>query len=160
MYLLKESVHEFNLMFAFAESIQLVPDGTLVVHIAIIITMVFVLNRLLFRPVGRALREREARTRGRTGEAREIIQRVKESLSRYENSLRRARAEGYGLLEQQQSEAYGERQRRITALRQEVEEQIEKEKGEIHAQAERARHTLRDEAEQVAASIRSQVLRR
>src|SRR5918912_1141450 len=122
-------------MLAFAESIQLVPDGTLVVHIAIIITMVFVLNRLLFRPVGRALREREARTYGRTGEAREIIQRVKESLARYENSLRRARAEGYGLLEQQQSEAHGERQRRIAALRQEVEEQIEKEKGEIHAQA-------------------------
>jgi F-type H+-transporting ATPase subunit b len=147
-------------MLAFAESIQLVPDGTLVVHIAIIITMVFVLNRLLFRPVGKTLGERETRTHGRTGEAREIIQRVKESLSRYENSLRRARAEGYALLEQQQSEAYGERQRRIGAVRKEVEERLEKEKGEIHDQAEQARHTLRDEAERVAASIRSQVLRR
>ena len=147
-------------MFAFAESIQLVPDGTLVIHIAIIITMVFVLNRLLFRPVGRTLKEREARTRGRTGEAREIIQRVKESLSRYENSLRRARAEGYGLLEQQQSEANAERQRKIAALRREVEGLLDKEKGEISAQAERARETLRDEAERVATSIRTQVLRR
>ncbi len=147
-------------MLAFAESIQLVPDGTLVIHVAIIITMVFVLNRLLFRPVGRTLKEREALTHGRTGEAREIIQRVKESLSSYENSLRQARAEGYGLLEQQQAEAYGERQRRIAVVRQEVEEQLGKEKEEIRAQAERARDTLRGEAEHVAASIRTQVLRR
>jgi F-type H+-transporting ATPase subunit b len=147
-------------MLALAESIQLVPDGTLLVHIAIIITMVFVLNRFLFRPVGRILSEREARTRGRTGEARETINRVKESLSRYENSLRQARAEGYGLLEQQQAAAYGERQRKIAALRQEVEEHIEQQKGEIRAQAEQARGTLRGEAERVAADISSQLLRR
>jgi len=147
-------------MLAFAESIQLVPDGTLVLHIAIIITMVFVLNRFLFRPVGRVLKERESRTRGRMGEARETIHRVKESLSRYENSLRQARAEGYGLLEQQQSAAYGERQRKIAVMRQEVEEQIEQQKSEIRTQAERARETLRDEAERVAANISSQLLRR
>jgi F-type H+-transporting ATPase subunit b len=147
-------------MLAFAESIQLVPDGTLVLHIGIIITMVFVLNRFLFRPVGRVLKERESRTRGRTGEARETIHRVKESLSRYENSLRQARAEGYGLLEQQQSAAYGERQRKIAVVRQEVEEQIGQQKSEIRAQAERARETLRDEAERVAANISSQLLRR
>jgi len=148
------------MILAFAESIQLVPDGTIVVHIAIILTMVFVLNRFLFRPVGRVLKERELRTRGRTGEARETINRVKESLSRYENSLRQARAEGYSLLEQQQAAAYGERQRKIAAVRQEVEEQLGQQKGEIRAQAERARGTLREDAERVAASISSQLLRR
>lgn len=147
-------------MLAFAESIQLIPDGTLFIHIAIIITMVFVLNRLLFKPVSRALGEREARTHGRSGEARETLQRVGENLSRYENSLRQARAEGYSLLEKQQSEAYGERQRRVAEVRREVEERIEKEKSEIHAQAEQARTTLRGEAERVAADIRSQVLGR
>jgi F-type H+-transporting ATPase subunit b len=147
-------------MLAFAESIQLVPDGTIVVHIAIIITMVFVLNRFLFRPVGRILSERETRTRGRTSEARETIQRVKESLSRYENSLRQARAEGYGLLEQQQSAAYEERKRKIAAVREEVEGQVEQQKGEIRTQAEQARGTLREEAERVAANISSQLLRR
>ena len=156
----KVSFAHFDLMLAFAESIQLVPDGTLVIHIAIIITMVFVLNRILFRPVGRTLSERETRTRGRTGEARETIQRVKETLARYESSLRQARAEGYSHLEKQQSEAYGERQRKVAAVRKEVDEQIERQKGEIHAQAEQARASLRTEAERVAANIRSQILRR
>src|SRR5947209_15996884 len=108
-------------VLAFAESIQLVPDGTLVIHIAIIITMVFTLNRILFRPVNRILDERENRTRGRSGEALEILQRVRESLARYENSLRQARAENYRLLEQQQSEASGERQRKVVMVRKELE---------------------------------------
>ena len=147
-------------MLAFAESIQLIPDGTLLIHIAIIITMVFVLNRLLFKPVGRVLSEREARTHGRSDEAHATMRRVSESLSRYETSLRQARAEGYSLLERQQSEANGERQRKVASVRREVEEQIEEEKRQIGAQAEAARATLEEEARVMAANIRSQVLRR
>ena len=148
------------ILLAFAESIQLVPDGTLVLHIAIIITMVFALNRLLFRPVNRILDEREQRTRGRSGEAHEIIRRVKESLLQYENSLRQARAESYRLLEQQQSEASGERQRKVVMVRKELEEEIEEQKREIQAQADDARVTLEGEARRAAASISSQVLRK
>jgi F-type H+-transporting ATPase subunit b len=147
-------------MLAFAESIQLIPDGTILIHIAIIITMVYVLNRLLFKPILRTLSEREARTHGRSDEARETVRKVGENLSRYENSLRQARAEGYSLLEQQQSEANGERQRKVAEVRREVEEQLGQEKNEIQAQAERARATLQGEAERVATEIKGQVLRR
>lgn len=147
-------------MLAFAESIQLIPDGTILIHIAIIISMVFILNRLLFRPVLRTLSDREARTHGRTDEARETIRKVGESLSRYENSLRQARAEGYSLLEQQQSQANGERQRKVAEVRREIEGQLGQEKNEIQAQAEQARATLLGDAERVAADIKAQVLRR
>jgi F-type H+-transporting ATPase subunit b len=147
-------------ILAFAESIQLVPDGTIVLHIAIIITMVFVLNRLLFRPINRILEERESRTRGRSGEARETIRRVEESLANYENSLRNARTEGYRLLEQQQAEAFGARQQRLGLVRQEVEAQIEEQKGVIRAQADEARATLESEARRIASGISSQILGR
>ena len=148
------------IMPAFAESIQLVPDGTIVLHIAIIITMVFVLNRILFKPINAILEEREGRTRGRSGEARETIKRVEESLANYENSLRKARAEGYRLLEQQQAEAFGERQQKIGLVRKEVEEQIEEQKGVIRAQADDARTTLESEAGRIASGISSQILGR
>jgi len=147
-------------LLGFAESIQLVPDGTLVIHIAIIITMVFLLKRILFKPINRTLDERESRTRGRSKEARGIIQRVESNLTRYEDSLRRARAEGYRLLEQQQAEASGERQRKIASVRKDVEEVIGQERGKIQAQADEARAALEDEARRVAASISSQILRR
>lgn len=147
-------------ILAFAESIQLVPDGTIVLHIAIIITMVFVLNRILFKPINSILEERESRTRGRSGEARETIKRVEESVANYKNSLRKARAEGYKLLEQQQAEAFGERQQKISLVRKEVEQQIEEQKDVIHAQADEARVTLESEAARIAASISSQILKR
>lgn len=147
-------------MLAFAESIQLIPDGTLFIHIAIIITMVFVLNRLLFKPILRTLSDREARTHGRTDEARDTVRKVGESLSRYENSLRQARAEGYSLLERQQAEANGERQRKVAEVRREIEEHLGKEKDELQAQAEQARASLLGEAERVATDIKAQVLGR
>ena len=80
---------------AFAEnSIQLVPDGTLFLHIIIILIMVFVLNATLFKPINRILEERERRTRGRSGEAHDILQRVEEKVTQYERTLREARSEG------------------------------------------------------------------
>jgi F-type H+-transporting ATPase subunit b len=145
---------------AFAESIQLVPDGTLFLHIAIILLMVYLLNRILFRPVNRVLEERESHTRGRSGEARETLGRVEESLSRYERSLRAARAESYQLLERQQTEAAEERRRRVEQVRAEVDEAIGAQKHLIHQQAEEARASLGGEARRVAANISSQILGR
>jgi len=122
--------------------------------------MVFILNKVLFRPINRTLDERENRTRGRSKEAREIIQRVEVNLSHYEDSLRQARAEGYRLLEQQQSKAFNERQSKIASVRKEVEAVIGQQRGKIQEQAAEARSTLEDEARRVAASISSQILRR
>ena len=145
-------------ILAFEESIQLIPDGTLVLHIAIIITMVFILDAILYKPISRVLNERENRTQGRLGEARDMIQRVESSLSRYENVLRQARAEGYSLLEKQQSEASGERQQKLTTVRKEIKEQVSKQKIVIETEAEEACTTLLEEARQIATSISSQIL--
>src|SRR2546429_9909394 len=91
---------------AFAEtSIQLVPDGMLILHIAIILVMVFVLNTTLFKPINRLLEERGKRTRGRSGEAHDILNRVEEKLAHYEQTLRSTRTEGYRLMEQEHSVA-------------------------------------------------------
>lgn len=145
---------------AFAESIQLVPDGTLLLHIAIILLMVFVLNRTLFRPINRILEERERRTGESSGEARDILQRVEENISRYERSLREARAEGYRLLEQQRAGALGARQLKINSVREEVEQKIGGGKESIRVQTQDARATLEDEARRVAAEVGANILGR
>lgn len=145
---------------ALAESIQLVPDGTLFLHIAIICLMIFVLNRTLFRPINRILEERERRTRGRSGEAQEILRRVEERLSHYERTLREARAESYQLLEQQRAEALRVRQERLGAVRDEVTRSIEAEKQGIQKQVEAARTTLGEEARRVAANVSAHILGR
>lgn len=143
-----------------ADTIQLVPDGTLFLHIAIILVMIFVLNRTLFKPINRILEERERRTRGRSGEAHEILERVEGSMSQYERTLREARAESYRLLELQRAEAMRTRQQRLSGVREETEQLIEGEKEALKAQTVEARATLEGEARQMAASISSQILGR
>ena len=57
-------------------SIQLVPDGTILFHIALILVMIAVLNRTLFQPINRILAEREKKGSGALAEAEEMESRV------------------------------------------------------------------------------------
>lgn len=149
------------IFLAFAEnSIQLVPDGTLFLHIAIILIMVFVLNATLFKPINRILEERERRTRGRTGEAQGILQRVEEKASQYEHTLREARAEGYRLMEQERAAAMSERQAQLSVVREEINRSVTEQKQAIHEQMEEARAVLQTDARRLASEISAHILNR
>ncbi|MDX6557115.1 MAG: synthase, partial [Blastocatellia bacterium] len=121
----------------FAEnSIQLVPDGTLFLHVLIILVMVYVLNRTLFRPINRILEAREKRTRGRLTEAEEIMANVGEKLTEYERALRAARTEAYALSEHERAAAMQDRQKELDAMRAQLAASTAAEKKAIQAQAE------------------------
>jgi F-type H+-transporting ATPase subunit b len=148
------------IFLGFAENPVLVPDGTIILHIIIILVMVYVLNATLFKPINRILEERERRTRGRSGEAKGIIQEVEDKLAAYERSLREARSEGYRLMEQERAEAMRERQIKVDAVREEVTRLAEEEKSVINAQAEEARASLMQDAGAIATEISSHILHR
>lgn len=148
------------LFLGLAESIQLVPDGTLLLHIIIILVMMFILNHTLFKPINRILEEREKRTRGRSGEARDILRRVEEKLRHYENTLREERAEGYRQMEQVRAEAMRKRQESLNVVREEVSQLIAAEKAGINFQVKSARAVLQGDARNLAAEIGAQILRR
>ena len=149
------------MFLALAEnSIQLVPDGTLFLHIILIVLMVFILNLTLFHPINRILEERERQTQGRASDAQKIFKQIESDLGRYEQSLRGARTEGYQFLERQREEALQERQGALRLLREELEGSGEAMKSSIYAQAERARLTLEEDSRQVAAEISQHILRR
>jgi len=148
-------------ILAFAEdSIQLVPDGTLVLHVIIILVMVYVLNATLYKPINQLLASREKRTRGRLTEAQEIMESVTEKTSDYEKSLRQARAEAYAFSEAQRAEAMKERQQRLNEMRAEMAASVGREKQAIEGQAADARVTLESESRQIAAEIGSRILNR
>jgi F-type H+-transporting ATPase subunit b len=145
----------------FAEnSIQLVPDGTLILHVIIILVMVFVLNATLYKPINRILAAREKRTRGRMTEAQEIMSDVSTKVSNYEKQLRQARAQAYSLSEAERTAAMQERQLKLNEMRQRLAESIAKEKQTINQQADEARASLENESRQIAGEISSRVLNR
>ena len=145
----------------FAEnSIQLVPDGTLILHVIIILVMVWILNKTLYKPINRILEAREKRTHGRMSEAQEILTDVSEKVSNYERQLRQARAEGYALAEQERTAAIQERQGKLNEMRQQLSESIAQEKQTIQTQVEEARVTLDSESRRIAREIGERVLDR
>ncbi len=62
-------------MFLAEASIQLVPDGTLLLHLLMVAVMVFVLNRTLLKPINKILAEREKQVEGSIEEAQLTDQR-------------------------------------------------------------------------------------
>jgi len=150
-----------SLVLGFAEnSIQLVPDGTLILHVLIILVMVYVLNATLYKPINQILESREKRTRGRLSEAQEIMKSVKERLADYEGSLRQARSEAYALAESQRAEAMIERQQKVNEMRAQLAQTIATEKEAIQGQAAQAQASLEVESHQIARDISSRVLHR
>ena len=119
-------------LLGFAEnSIQLVPDGTLLLHVLIILLMVYVLNATLYKPINRILEERDKRTHGRLSEAQQILRDVSQKLSEYERALRQARGEAYALSEHERAGAMQDRQLALNQMRQQLADSIAREKEEI-----------------------------
>jgi F-type H+-transporting ATPase subunit b len=145
----------------FAEnSIQLVPDGTMLLHVLIILVMVYVLNATLFKPINKILANREKRTRGRLTEAQEIMGNVSQRVSEYERALRAARNEAYAHAEHERTGAMQDRQKAIDEMRAQLAASTAAEKGAIKTQADAARVTLEADARRIAVEIGSRVLNR
>lgn len=147
-------------LLAFAEqSIQLFPDGTLFIHIALILIMIWVLNRTFFRPINRVIEEREKHKGGAGGEAEALLRDVAEKESRYTKALLDARSEGYELIEKERAAAIAERQAKVTRAKEETTRALADQKAELQAQTAAARATIATEAEKMADKIAANILK-
>jgi F-type H+-transporting ATPase subunit b len=146
--------------FALAEnSIQLVPDGTLLLHLALIVLMVALLNATLLKPINRILEERDRRTKGRLGEAGRALQLIEEKMRTYEAQLRDARSEGYAAMERERTTLSRERERKLEEVKSEIGSWISQEKQRIKANASEVRGALGITAQERAREISEQILR-
>ncbi len=136
------------------------PDGSLVVIFFLFLIFVFLLNRILFKPVGRILDQREKLTHGAKAEAREAADELRRKLGEFEERIRLARAESYRYLEQQRAAAVARRNQDIEEARHQAASTIEDGKREIARQAEQARSALESEAASIAGSIAQTILGR
>ena len=148
------------MVFALAEnSIQLVPDGTLLFHLALIVVMVALLNATLLKPINRILEERDRRTKGRLSEASKSLQLVDEKMRSYEAQLREARAAGYAAMERERAALSKEREQKIGEVKREVGALIAREKERIKAEASQVRSALEVTAQERAREISQRILR-
>jgi len=145
-------------LLAFQE-VRLIPDGTLVIHIALILLMIWILNRTFFRPINRILAAREKNKGGHSSEAREILKNIGEKQSQYDAAMLEARSEGYELIERERAQAVASRQEKLGAVKEEVAEFVARENQELDRQKSAARATIAAEAEKMAERISASILK-
>jgi F-type H+-transporting ATPase subunit b len=147
-------------MFLAESSIQLVPDGTLLLHLLMVGLMVAVLNRTLLKPINKILVEREKHILGRVDEAQEMLKLREQKLNDYNSALRDARSEGYHLLEKERSQAVKEKDVRVKAFKEKNDRIVAQELQSTQNQERLVRNELESKAEALGALISSQVLGR
>ena len=146
-------------VLAFAESIQLFPDGTIFVHIALILIMIWVLNRTFFKPINKVIESREKNKGGKGGEAAGLHLQAGDKESKYAAELLDARTKGYELVEKEQKKAAASREKKLSKARSEAEEIFESGRTEIEKQAAETRETICADAHKIADKIAASILK-
>ena len=145
-------------VLAFAESIQLFPDGSLFIHIALILLMIWVLNRTFFRPVNAILKQRERKKGGRGGEADELRQTVSQKQKEYDAAMLTARNESYELIERERAEAVELRQKTISDAKAEASKRLADEKDRLRTEVADAKVEIVREADKMADTITANII--
>ena len=141
-------------------TIQLVPDGTLLLHLFFVVVMVVVLNRTLLKPINRILSEREKQITGRLREAEALSAESQQKLKKYDDTLRDARTAGYKLLEKERAEGLKDKEQKLRQSRDELSKQVAAQVEQIRKQEQTVKGELESQAAAIGNLISSQVLRR
>jgi len=141
-------------------SIQLVPDGTLLFHLFLVVVMVVVLNRTLLKPINQILAEREKQIANRRSEAQALAAETDEKVRKYNNTLREARSEGYRLLEKERAESLKAKEKRLKQSREQVSKEVAVQVEATRYQEQSVKRELEGQAAEMGNLISSQILRR
>jgi F-type H+-transporting ATPase subunit b len=148
-------------LLAFAEEVvQLFPDGSLFVHIAMVLAMIWILNRTLYKPINRVLEARDRVLKGLPSEADELREKAASKQAEYQRELLDARSAGYRLIEEEHRKAAADHQKKLQAAKAKTAENLASERSELQNEAETARAVIRDEADKMADKIASNILNR
>ncbi|MGH9338721.1 MAG: ATP synthase F0 subunit B [Acidobacteriota bacterium] len=135
-------------------------DWTLLVGLVIFLSTLFMLNRLLFRPLFEVLDERRARTSELRRKADEVVNYQESLFEKYQQRIKEERQACYKLAESLRSSALEERQKRISSARQTAEDMLEESMQQVQKELETAKEQLKSEAAEIARAITSRVLER
>jgi F-type H+-transporting ATPase subunit b len=141
-------------------SIQLVPDGTLLLHLLMVGVMVAVLNRTLLKPINQILAEREKQITGRLKEAEAMAAETQEKMKMYNEGLREARAEGYRLLEKERAQGLKEKEEKLRQYREQMSKEVAAQLETTRKQEQAVKGELDAQAATIGDLISSQILRR
>jgi len=140
--------------------IQLVPDGTLLLHLLMVVVMVFIVNRTLLKPINLILAEREKQIAGRLQEAQALAAETEQKRQKFNEALHAARVDGYKLLEKERADALKEKDEKVRLYREQASREVAAQLDNIKRQEQSVKQELETQAASISSLISAQVLRR
>lgn len=140
-------------------SIQLFPDGSLFLHVALILVMIWILNRTLYRPINNILESREKNKGGHSTEAEKILKDVDAKESRYTTELLDARSSGYEFIEKEQKAATAARDQQLAEAKAGFAATLESGKADLEKNTAASRVEIGTQVEKIADSIAATILK-
>jgi F0F1-type ATP synthase membrane subunit b/b' len=137
-----------------------IPGLAVIWVIVIVLLLAFVLDRGLFRPIGRVMREREQAIRSARDLAQAASDRAAEATAEFERKTRAAQAEIYRQMDENRRQANEHRAALIATTREEVQASVTAAAARLDAQAAAAQARLEQEANLLAEAIVERVLDR
>jgi|UniRef100_A0A7V6A2T0 F-type H+-transporting ATPase subunit b len=135
-------------------------DWTLFVQILNFLVLVFLLNVVLFRPIRKILRARQARLAALEGDLEGLAGSRQGLLSEVDEQLTAARREGLGLREKLRLEGAQAETSLLEQVKKEVDAQWAKVEAKIKEDVGKAREALSAQAEDFAQALAAKILGR
>lgn len=135
-------------------------NATLIVQLVNFLLLMFLLDRLLFRPMARVLDERRQRTEGRRQRAAQVSAEAESIWAEYQQRIQEAKAEADAARTRLIRDGEAERQKILDAAAEQADKTVAEIRARVRAEAEEARRALRAEAQVIAGQMAQRILGR
>lgn len=133
-------------------------DATLPIMALQFLLLTYILNLVFYKPLTKALDERDAYIRNSELDARERLSKSEALVTEYEKQIAEARRESQKILEQAQADAKSITAQKTTEAQQQVQSEREKASSEIQEQKETAMQSLEQQVDSLSRQILEKLL--
>lgn len=142
------------------EEVQLLPDKTIFIQLAIFLVVAVALNHFVFRPILKILALRRAKTKEEGEKLQGLSERTETLVKDYETKIKEAKQEGFKIKESIRREGETQAQKVVLEARKASLSQMETIKETIEKETEAASKKLEKGAEDLAKTLAEKILGR
>ena len=133
-------------------------DGSVIFQMVLFFVLMFILQRLLFKPVLASIRLRDERTVGAREEAGRLKGDAEERMERYDTALREAKKEAASVRRDFREEGLAKRNEALDAARTDCDEQLTKSRADLEKATATAREEIQASADVLSKEIVARLL--
>jgi len=133
-------------------------NATFFIQVVNFLLLMWILNRLLFGPIVRAIEEREEKVRRLLKNTEEISSRAQGAKEDYEKKMKQAHMEAFEAKEKVRTGGVEEAERAVRDARGEAEKSLAETRGAIALEAERARKEFGSLSQEISREIYCKIL--